>query len=163
MATRYQNQPEKTKEVWNQGVSEATVLVGEALEDLVRRGAKEMLRRALEEEVDAFLRRGRHERGLPFRGYRNGYAPERSVGSGLGAVEVRAPRVRDVPPEVAPEGYRSAILPHPSGGRKDGAARRRAGCLPSSTWKGSPAATSSRCFGPCWAKTRHCQRARCCA
>jgi len=94
------------------GVSEATVLVGEALEDLVRRGAQEMLRRALEEEVDAFLRRGRHERGLPFRGYRNGYAPERSVGSGLGAVEVRAPRVRDVPPEVAPEGYRSAILPH---------------------------------------------------
>ena len=85
--------------------------MGEALEDVVRRGAQEMLRRALEEEVDAFLGRGHYERGAPYRGYRNGHAPERSVGSGLGAVEVRAPRVRDVPPEVAPEGYRSAILP----------------------------------------------------
>jgi putative transposase len=70
-----------------------------------------MLRRALEEEVDSFLKRGRHERSMTFRGYRNGYAPGRSVGSGLGAVVVKAPRVRDVPPEIAPEGYRSAILP----------------------------------------------------
>ena len=88
-----------------------TAEVGEALEDLVRRGAQEMLRRALEEEVDAFLGRGRHERSGRFRGYRNGHAPERSVGSGLGTVVVKAPRVRDVPPEVAPEGYHSAILP----------------------------------------------------
>jgi transposase-like protein len=85
--------------------------VGETLEEVVRRGAQEMLRRALEEEVAAFLGRDRYDREGVFRGYRNGYAPERTVGSGLGAVTVRAPRVRDVPPEVAPDGYRSAILP----------------------------------------------------
>jgi transposase-like protein len=93
------------------GFKVAVPEVGEALEDLVRRGAQEMLRRAFEEEVDAFLGRGRHERSPSFHGYRNGHAPERSLGSGLGAVTVRAPRVRDVPSEVAPEGYRSAILP----------------------------------------------------
>jgi transposase-like protein len=70
-----------------------------------------MLRRALEEEVATFLGRGRYDREGAFRGYRNGHAPERTVGSGLGAVTVRAPRVRDVPAAVAPDGYRSAILP----------------------------------------------------
>ena len=70
-----------------------------------------MLRRALEEEVEAFLGRSRYDREGAFRGYRNGHAPERTVGSGLGAVAVRAPRVRDVPPAVASDGYRSAILP----------------------------------------------------
>jgi len=85
--------------------------VGEALEDLVRRGAQEMLRRVLEEEVEAFLGRRRYDRERAFRGYRNGHAPERTVGSGLGSVAVRAPRVRDVPSAVAPNGYRSAILP----------------------------------------------------
>ena len=109
LATRYQNRSEKTHGELGHKVS--TAEVGEALEELVRRGAQEMLRRALEEEVDAFLGRGRHERSGRFRGYRNGHAPERSVGSGLGTVVVKAPRVRDVPPEVAPEGYHSAILP----------------------------------------------------
>ncbi len=111
MATRYQNRPEKRHDAVDHEVWRSTPEVGEALEDLVRRGAQEMLRRALEEEVDSFLERGRHERSMTFRGYRNGYAPGRSVGSGLGAVVVKAPRVRDVPPEVAPEGYRSVILP----------------------------------------------------
>ena len=111
MATRYQNRPEKRHDAADHEVWRSTPEVGEALEDLVRRGAQEMLRRALEQEVDSFLERGRHERSMTFRGYRNGYAPGRSVGSGLGAVVVKAPRVRDVPPEVAPEGYRSAILP----------------------------------------------------
>ena len=111
MATRYQNRPEKRHDAVDHEVWKSTPEVGEALEDLVRRGAQEMLRRALEQEVDSFLERGRHERSMTFRGYRNGYAPRRSVGSGLGAVVVKAPRVRDVPPEVAPEGYRSAILP----------------------------------------------------
>jgi putative transposase len=106
MGTRYQNQREKAS-----GMPGPALGVGEALEELVRRGAQEMLRRALEEEVEAFLGRGRYDREGAFRGYRNGYAPERTVGSGLGAVAVRAPRVREVPAEVAAAGYRSAILP----------------------------------------------------
>src|SRR3989337_1858350 len=111
MATRYQKGSGKANELTAAGATWAVLEVGEALEELVKRGAQEMLRRALEEEVDAFLGRGRHERSGRFRGYRNGHAPERSVGSGLGTVVVKAPRVRDVPPEVAPEGYHSAILP----------------------------------------------------
>ena len=111
MATRYQNRLGKTNEPTGDALGRAAAEVGETLEELVRRGAQEMLRRALEEEVAAFLGRDRYDREREFRGYRNGYAPERTVGSGLGAVTVRAPRVREVPPDVAPDGYRSAILP----------------------------------------------------
>ncbi|MBI4505504.1 MAG: transposase, partial [Chloroflexi bacterium] len=82
-----------------------------ALDELVRWGAQEMLRRALEEEVETFLQRERYARGGEFRGYRNGHAPERVIGTGLGSVSVRTPRVRDVPVDVAPEGFRSAIVP----------------------------------------------------
>ena len=111
MKTPYQNRSGKASEMGGAENAWSPPGVGEALEDLVRRGAQEMLRRALEEEVEGFLGRSRYDREGAFRGYRNGHAPERTVGSGLGAVAVRAPRVRDVPPEVAPDGYRSAILP----------------------------------------------------
>lgn len=111
MTTRYQDQPGKATEPAGEEARRPAAAVGETLEELVRRGAQEMLRRALEEEVAAFLGRDRYDRQGAFRGYRNGSAPERTVGSGLGAVTVRAPRVRDVPPEVAPDGFRSAILP----------------------------------------------------
>ena len=42
------------------------------LETLVRRGAQAMLEAVLEEEVDTFLGRLRHERSGEHRGYRNG-------------------------------------------------------------------------------------------
>jgi putative transposase len=109
--TRYQHEQRSAGENAGEGVWEATAEVGDILEEVVRRGAQEMLQRALEDEVDGFLGRGRHERQKPFRGYRNGYAPERTVGSGLGTVALRAPRVREVPAEVSPKGYRSEILP----------------------------------------------------
>src|SRR5438093_2550229 len=84
--------------------------VPESLEAYVREGARRMLAAALEAEVTAFLERGRYERGKPFRGYRNGFHEPRELTVGVGAVEVRVPRVADVPPEVAPEGFRSAIV-----------------------------------------------------
>lgn len=114
MTTRYQKPAGNTNRAADVGEESRRPApeVRETLEDLVRRGAQEMLRRALEEEVNAFLGRDRYDRKGEFRGYRNGYAPERTVGSGLGAVTVRAPRVREVPEDVAPDGYRSAILPH---------------------------------------------------
>jgi transposase-like protein len=85
--------------------------VWETLEEIAREGARRLLAEVLEWEVEDFLGRRRHERGGEFRGYRNGHAPEREVGTGLGAVRVRAPRVADVPAEVATEGYRSEMLP----------------------------------------------------
>jgi len=82
----------------------------DVLEQLVRQGAREMLQRALEAEVAEFVGRDRYERSEEFRGYRNGYLPERTIGVGVGAVEVRVPRVSDVPAEVAPEGFHSEIV-----------------------------------------------------
>lgn len=84
--------------------------VQQSLEDLVREGARRMLAAALEEEVTEFLGRGRYARGGPFRGYRNGSLPVRELTVGVTGVPVRVPRVTDVPAEVAPEGYQSAIV-----------------------------------------------------
>lgn len=69
-----------------------------------------MLAAALEEEVSTFLGRCRYQRGKAFRGYRNGYHPLREVTVGLGPVEVRVPRVAQVPPEVAPQGFQSQVV-----------------------------------------------------
>jgi putative transposase len=82
----------------------------DSLEAYVREGARRMLAAALEEEVTAFLGRGRYERGKPFRGYRNGYHEPRELTIGVGAVEVRVPRVADVPEEVAAGGFESRIV-----------------------------------------------------
>src|SRR5919197_3779336 len=85
-------------------------VVLDSLEGYVREGARRMLAAALEEEVSAFLGRGRYERGGPFRGYRNGYHAARELTVGVGAVEVKVPRVADVPAEVAADGFRSRIV-----------------------------------------------------
>ncbi|MBI4499249.1 MAG: transposase [Chloroflexi bacterium] len=80
--------------------------VQDALETLVREGARRMLAAALEEEVNAFLGRQRYQRSQEFRGYRNGYHPARQLTVGVGAVDVRVPRVA----QVAPEGFQSQIV-----------------------------------------------------
>ena len=82
----------------------------DSLEAYVREGARRMLAAALEEEVTGFLGRGRYERGKPYRGYRNGHHPARELTVGVGAVEVRVPRVADVPAEVASEGFQSQVV-----------------------------------------------------
>jgi transposase-like protein len=69
-----------------------------------------MLQNALEAEVDDFLGRPRYQRTDQKRGYRNGHLPERTIGVGMGAVEVSLPRVSDVPPEVSPNGFHSEIV-----------------------------------------------------
>lgn len=84
--------------------------VFDSLEAYVREGARRILAAALEEEVTAFLGRPRYERGKPFRGYRNGHHPARELTVGVGAVEVRVPRVADVPPEVARDGFQSQVV-----------------------------------------------------
>ncbi|MGO8686160.1 MAG: transposase, partial [Candidatus Dormibacteria bacterium] len=78
------------------------------IEQLVREGAQRMLHAALSAEVDEFLGRARYQRGSDFRGYRNGHLPARSVGVGMGAVEIRQPRVRDLPDGVEP--FRSEVV-----------------------------------------------------
>ena len=85
-------------------------VVGDTLEDMFREGARRMLAAALDEEVNVFLGRERYERSDEFRGYRNGYHRSRELTVGVSAVEVKAPRVSDVPSEVSPDGYRSKIV-----------------------------------------------------
>lgn len=85
-------------------------MLTDELDRLVREGARRMIAAMLEAEVDDFLQRARYQRRPDARGYRNGYAPERTIGVGVGAIPIRQPRVSDVPPEVAPDGFHSQII-----------------------------------------------------
>jgi putative transposase len=80
----------------------------DAIEQLVRQGAQRLLQQALSTEIDEFLGRLRYQHSEEFRGYRNGHLPARTIGTGMGAVEVRQPRVSDVPAGVEP--FRSEIV-----------------------------------------------------
>jgi transposase-like protein len=85
------------------GAGAAGEVVANQLETLAREGAREMLMTALGDEVDAYLGRGRYERGDGFRGYRNGSSPRRLT-LGSGTVALQTPRVRDIPPDQEPFG-----------------------------------------------------------
>ncbi len=67
------------------------------LDELLRRGALKMLHEALEAEVEAYVDRHRGARDADGRAQvvRNGKAPTRTLVTGTGTVEVRAPRVND--------------------------------------------------------------------
>ena len=73
-------------------VHRVTPMVTDELECLAREGARRMIAAMLEGEVSDFLQRARYQRGGEGRGYRNGYAPERTIGVGLGAIPIRVPR-----------------------------------------------------------------------
>ena len=85
------------------------------LTDILRAGARQLLAQAIEAEVEGHIvahadltdAEGRR------RVVRHGYLPEREIQTGIGAVRVKAPRVRDRDPE-APGGrigFTSSILP----------------------------------------------------
>lgn len=76
------------------------------LDALAREGARRMLERALQAEVDEHLGRPRYARRGRRRGYRNGKGKPRQVAMGCGTVTVQAPRVRDTD-----EPFTSQILP----------------------------------------------------
>src|SRR5215203_2767225 len=84
--------------------------VADALTEVLRNGARELLQQAVEAEVAEFVRRHRelkdeHERQ---RVVRNGYRPERTIQTGIGDVTVKAPRARDRAGEIK---FQSNILP----------------------------------------------------
>jgi transposase-like protein len=88
----------------------------EVLDEIVRDGARRMLAAALESEVDAYVTAATGERDDTGRALvtRNGKARGRTVVTGAGALEIRAPRVND---RRVDEGsgervrFRSDILP----------------------------------------------------
>ena len=84
--------------------------VADALTDVLRRGAGELLQQAVEAEVAAVIAQFhslKDEQGYQ-RVVRNGYLPERTIQTGIGNVPVKAPRVRDRAGELK---FSSSILP----------------------------------------------------
>ena len=84
--------------------------VADALTEVLRSGARELLQQAIEAEVAAFVAQHRelkdeyqHQRVV-----RNGYQPERRIQTGIGEVPVKAPRVRDRQGTIK---FSSSILP----------------------------------------------------
>lgn len=71
--------------------------VEDPLTEIAREGARRMLASALEAEIEAFVGQFSEER-LPDgrqRVVRHGHGPERKIQTGVGALEVRRPKVRD--------------------------------------------------------------------
>jgi transposase-like protein len=99
-----------TRSYQRNGGEEERNEVKDILEAYVQEGARRMLAAALEEEVSVFLGRHRYKRGKVFRGYRNGYNPPREITVGVAPVEVRVPRVAQVPASVASQGFQSQIV-----------------------------------------------------
>jgi putative transposase len=99
--------------------------LGLSLEDLVRRGARDILQRAIEAEVQTFLKGFDDVTMIDGRRavVRNGYLPERAILTTVGPVVVQVPKVRDrggagvkfnsalVPPYVRRRARVAAALP----------------------------------------------------
>lgn len=89
--------------------------IDDPITDILRQGARRLLTAALEAEIDTFLKQYKDmpdDNGCQ-RIVRNGYLPERKIQTGIGQVEVKAPRVRDRQPDPCKGRIRftSTILP----------------------------------------------------
>ncbi len=85
----------------------------DVLTEILRNGAQDMLRQAVQDEVVRYLAERAdvvdadgHQQVI-----RNGYLPKRNVTTGIGAVEVQQPRVRDRRAPDEREKFTSSILP----------------------------------------------------
>ena len=90
------------------------LFVDDPITDILRQGARKLLSQALEAEVEFFLNQYidlKDDAGRQ-RMVRNGYLPEREIQSGIGAVPVQAPRVRDRHADTSQRiRFGSSILP----------------------------------------------------
>jgi transposase-like protein len=89
--------------------------IDDPITDILRHGAQRLLSAALEAEVETFLKKFKNisnGKGCQ-RVVRNGYLPEREIQTGIGQVQIKAPRVRDRQPDSLRGRIRftSAILP----------------------------------------------------
>ena len=85
----------------------------DVLTDLLRDGARRLLAQAIEAEVASWIDDHAHLKDADGRRQvvRNGHLPGRAIQTGIGAVEVQQPRVRDRRPADQREAFTSAILP----------------------------------------------------
>jgi transposase-like protein len=85
----------------------------DAMTEILREGAQQMLALAVEAEVAEWIDRHAHlkdDRGRR-QVVRNGRLPERTITTGIGEVQVRQPRVRDRRPDGERVKFTSKILP----------------------------------------------------
>jgi putative transposase len=85
----------------------------DALTDLLRKGAQQLLTQAIEAEVADWINEHKSITDADGRRrvVRNGSMPERTIITGVGPIEVKQPRVHDRRPEGEKEKFSSAILP----------------------------------------------------
>ena len=83
------------------------------LTNLLRDGAKRLIQEAVEAELETFLAEFRAER--LDNGHqaivRNGHLPEREIQTGVGAIPVRVPKVRDKRPVKNKVKFNSSLVP----------------------------------------------------
>jgi putative transposase len=85
----------------------------DVLTEILRNGAREMLARAVEAEVAAWIDDHAHLKDEAGRRQvvRNGSHPERTILTGLGPIEVKQPRIHDRRPSQQREVFSPAVLP----------------------------------------------------
>jgi putative transposase len=85
-----------------------------SLSELARQGAQQMLKLALEGEIEDFINSYQNEKtsGGHHRIVRNGYHPERSIQTGVGELKVSVPRSRDQEKNTSDKKlFQSGIVP----------------------------------------------------
>jgi putative transposase len=85
----------------------------DVLTEILQAGSHELLAAALEVEIEEFLAKFADEKEQRGRGriVRNGFHRPREVQTGIGSIQVKAPRARDPEPSHGPIKFTSAILP----------------------------------------------------
>lgn len=85
--------------------------ITDALTELLRTGAVQLIQQAVEAELDGFMQQfsGRVLEGGKAAVVRNGYHPERDIQTGIGPVAVKIPKVRSR--DGKPVTFRSALVP----------------------------------------------------
>jgi transposase-like protein len=87
-------------------------VITDALTELIRRGARQIIATAVEAELELFLEEVTEalSDGKP-RVVRNGYLPEREILTGIGQVKVRVPRIRDRGEAPTKIRFKSTLIP----------------------------------------------------
>jgi transposase-like protein len=95
-------------------IKKPETFIDDPISDILRQGARNLLAKALEAEIEIFLNQYKDQKdqlGLQ-RNVRNGYLPERRIQTGIGPVPVDVPRVRDRQQQTAERiSFSSGILP----------------------------------------------------
>jgi putative transposase len=97
------------------GLNKPAESTEDVLTELIREGARKILKEAVEAEIESFINNFRSltmEDGKR-RVVRNGYLPSRNITTGVGAVEVKVPRARDKMGKNAdqPIQFQSSLIP----------------------------------------------------